>query len=77
MMDRNSMIDWIRDHTVSGWRSRVFLSNTEELIAYDDGRWEVRLNGETKAFGKESCSEHAKLRALHVHAPLVFKYAPR
>lgn len=35
-------LDWERDHAASGWRSRAWMGEGWELIAYDDGRWEVR-----------------------------------
>jgi hypothetical protein len=33
---------WDRDPAASGWRSRCHLGGQWELLAYDDGRWEVR-----------------------------------
>ncbi len=70
-------IEWHRDPAASGWRSRAFLPEGE-LLAYDDGNWEVRLTwrlpsmmGQTVAFGREICGERAKCRALRVYRALV------
>lgn len=59
-------IEWSRDPAASGWRSRAWLDGSwghDELIAYDDGAWEVRRstsNGHTVAQGKKMNGERAK-----------------
>ncbi len=64
-------VDWCRDHATSGWRSRAWLDKGE-VIAYDDGRWEIRLTGlvTTSAQGIEQDAERAKGRALRVYEAL-------
>lgn len=69
-------IDWNRDPAASGWRSRAFLEDGWQLIAYDDGRWEIRhgvVDG--LAGGRESDGEHAKARAVLVHRALTQELA--
>jgi len=60
-------------------RSRAFLDVPDghggrggELLAYDDGRWEVRLYpiGDTVALGTESTGDQAMLRAVAVYEAL-------
>jgi len=62
---------WYRDPAASGWRSRAFLPNGE-LLAYDDGDWEIRLPGVdvSVAGGHEPDLESAKARAVLVHNAL-------
>lgn len=54
-------IEWHRDPAASGWRSRAFLRDGE-LLAYDDGRWELRLKpvGFASASGRERSGDLAK-----------------
>lgn len=65
---------WHRDPAAFGWRSRAFLPNGE-LLAYDNGDWEVRLPGVVKsvAFGHEPDHEFAKARAIMVHDAITRK----
>jgi hypothetical protein len=57
-------IEWHQDPAASGPRVRAFISVWAELIVYDDGNWEVRLRGETKAYGQEeSNGEDALMKA--------------
>lgn len=59
--------EWHRDPAASGWRSRAWLDDYE-LVAYDDGRWEVRRgNVFSGAAGQEVDAEAAKRRALKVY----------
>lgn len=66
----SSEVDWHRDPAASGWRSRAWLSDGWELLAYDDGRWEVR-QGFAVAQGVEDDAEAAKLRAVRLYLALV------
>jgi hypothetical protein len=61
-------VEWDRDPAASGWRSRAFVGEGFELLAYDDGRWEVRGRplGHAVAFGREVDGTHAQVRAIHV-----------
>ena len=69
-MTRNG--DWNRDHAASGWRSRAFLADGWQLLAYDDGYWEVRdEKNEIVAAGTEADGDDAKRRVVLVHAALV------
>jgi hypothetical protein len=65
------VIEWHRDPAASGWRSRAWLDKGE-VVAYDDGRWFVRLSGHASpdAEDVEADAESAKARALRVYEAL-------
>lgn len=69
--DQDEPIEWCRDPAASGWRSRAFLDKGE-VVAYDDGRWFVRLSGHASsdAEGVEPDAGKAKARALRVYEAL-------
>lgn len=62
MSVRFEQLRWHRDPAASGWRSRCWPNDVDgsvnarwQLLAYDDGRWEVRgpPHGDAVADGKE------------------------
>jgi hypothetical protein len=72
-------LTWSRDPAASGWRSRALVGEGTfdggkrfELIAYDDGRWEVRGPpiGHTVSYDEEKDGEAARARCLKVWAAL-------
>lgn len=67
--------EWYLDHAASGDRYRRWSElSRDEMLAYTDGRWEVRLgsaNGVTVANGREMTCEQAKHRAVMVYVALL------
>ena len=69
-------VQWLRDPSASGWRSRAFLPDGWELLAYDDGRWEIRcasiFSGWTIGQGIEKGDPRAaKKRAIKVYKAMI------
>jgi hypothetical protein len=68
-------VAWDRDPAASRWRSRALVGEGSfkdgtlfELLAYDDGSWEVRgaPSGHAVAYGREPDGTNAKRRAIAV-----------
>jgi hypothetical protein len=65
---------WHRDPAASGWRSRAFVGEFQ-LLAYDDGRWVVRLHDRTLEQGRSTDSRREAMIYMRQFAWLcrVFK----
>ena len=70
--DPSKPVRWELDHAASGDRLRAFF-RYGEVIAYEEGDWEVRLNvnaGCSAAGGQEDSQLAAQDRALAVYRAL-------